>query len=83
MTNSPPTLTGVGHQRTVSTDIGCNQWLSLAKSPLKVGLAGRNRSLVARTSKWGFAIRKCKIVEEHSMTLRDLHVMGYLMRPYS
>ena len=58
MTNSPPTLTGVGHQRTVSTDIGCNQWLSLAKPPLKVGLAGRNRSLVARTSKWWVCYKK-------------------------
>ena len=53
---SPPTLTGAGHQRTVSTNIGCNQWLSLAKSALKVALAGWNRSLVARTNKHGWAI---------------------------
>ena len=56
VTYSPPTLTGVGHQRTVSTSIGCNQWLSLAKTILKVALVGRNRSLVARTSKCGWAI---------------------------
>ena len=55
-TNSPPKRVGAGNQRTVSTNIGCNQWLSLAKSPLKVVLAGRNRSLVLRTSKCGFAI---------------------------
>jgi hypothetical protein len=27
-----PTHAGVGHQRTEGTSIGCNQWLSLAKS---------------------------------------------------
>ena len=31
-TNSPPTLTGAGHQRTVSTSTGCDQCLSLANS---------------------------------------------------
>jgi hypothetical protein len=40
----------VGHQRTESTNIGCNQWLSLAKIALKMSLADRNRSLVANTS---------------------------------
>ena len=50
-TNSPPTLTGAGHQRTLNTNIGCNQWLSLAKTLLKMTLDGRNRSLVAYTSK--------------------------------
>ena len=54
--NSPPTLTGAGHQRTVSTSIGCSQWLCVAKTILKVALAGRNCSLVARTSKCGWAI---------------------------
>ena len=54
--NSPPTLTSAGHQRTVSTSSGCNQWLSLAKPLLKVALAGRNRSLVTQTSKCGWAI---------------------------
>ena len=35
--NSPPTLPGVGHQCTVmSTNIACNQWLSLAKPTPKV-----------------------------------------------
>ena len=34
----PPTHTGVDHQRTVSTNISCNQWLSLAKTLLKVAL---------------------------------------------
>ena len=36
--NSPLTLIGAGHQRTVSTSTGCNQWLSLAKTLLKVAL---------------------------------------------
>jgi hypothetical protein len=51
---SNPLLTpaGVGHKRTESTNIGCNQWLSLAKIGLKVSLVGRNRSLVASTSRW-------------------------------
>ena len=53
---SPPTQAGAGHQQTVGTSIGCNQWLSLAKSTLKVAPAGRNRSLVAYTSKCGWAI---------------------------
>ena len=57
-TYSPPTQTGVGHQWTESTSFGCNQWLSLAKLALKVPLAGRSRSLVARTSKCGECIRK-------------------------
>jgi hypothetical protein len=57
LVNSPPTLTGVGHQWTVSTSIGCNQWLSPAKPTLKVPHVGRNRSLVVRTSKCGWAIR--------------------------
>ena len=55
-TYSPPTLTGAGHQRTVSTSTRCNQWLSLAITLLKVALAGRNRSLVACSSKCGWAI---------------------------
>ena len=44
------------HQRTVSTNKGCNQWPSLAKTLLKVALFGGNRSLVARTSKCGWGI---------------------------
>ena len=49
--------TGAGHQRTVSTNNDCNQWLSLAKTLLKMAIVGRNRSLVAHTSKCGWAIR--------------------------
>ena len=57
MTYSPPTLiTGAGHQRTMSIITGCNQWLSLAETLLKVALANGNRSLVARTSLCGWAI---------------------------
>ena len=52
-TKRPPTLTGAGHQWTVSTNTGCTQWLSLAKPALKVAPTGRNRSLVACTSKCG------------------------------
>ena len=50
-----PHLLVSDHQQTVSTSKGCNQWLSLAKTLLKVALAGGNRSLVARTSKCGWA----------------------------
>ena len=56
LTISSPTLTVPGHQRTVSTSKGCNHWLSLAKTLLKVALAGGNRSMVACTSKCGWAI---------------------------
>jgi hypothetical protein len=55
--NTLPTHAVVGHQRTESTNIGCNQWLSLAKITLKVPLAGRNRSLVANTNMCGEGIR--------------------------
>jgi hypothetical protein len=51
-----PTLDGVDHQWTESTNIGCNQWLSLAKIALKVPSAGRNHSLVANTSRCGEGI---------------------------
>ena len=44
-----PHLLVPGHQRTMSTSNGCNQWVPLAKTLLKVALAGGNRSLVART----------------------------------
>ena len=47
------TPAGAAHQWTESTNTGCNQWLSLAKITLKVPLAGRNRSLVASTSRCG------------------------------
>ena len=42
LNNSPPTLTGVGHQWTMSTSTSCNQWFSRAKSTLKVAPTGRN-----------------------------------------
>ena len=56
-TNSPPTLTYVGYQRTIPTSKGhfseCfNQW-----EPLVATSDGTHRSLVARTSKCGWAIR--------------------------
>ena len=53
---SHPHLLVPSHQRTVSTSKGCKQWLSLTKTLLKVTLVGGNRSLVARTSKCGWAI---------------------------
>jgi hypothetical protein len=56
-TNSPPTHIGVGHQWTVSTSTGYNQWLSLAKPTLKVPPVGRKRSVVAHTAKCGWATR--------------------------
>ena len=49
--DSPPTLTDVSHQWTISTSISYIQWLSLANLELKVALIGRSRSLVAHTSK--------------------------------
>ena len=55
-TYSPPAHIGAGHQQTVSTSTSCNWWLSLAEPNLKVAQAGRNRSLVARTSMCGCAI---------------------------
>ena len=58
--NSPTTLIGAGHQRTVSTITGYKQWFSLTKSTLNVTLVGRNRSLMARTSKCGWAISSMK-----------------------
>ena len=59
-TNNPPTLIiGVGPPENGEY----RQWLqpmavSLAKTLLKVAHAGRNRSLVAHTSKCGWAIRE-------------------------
>jgi len=40
----------------MSTNIGYIQWLFLVKPTLKVALVDRNRSLVAHTSKCGWAI---------------------------
>jgi hypothetical protein len=56
VTSTLPTHAGAGHQRTESTNTGCNQWLSLAKIALKVPLASRNRSLVANTNMCGEGI---------------------------
>ena len=53
-----PTPAGVGHQWKKSTRTGCNQWLSLVKITLKVPHAGRNRSVVANTSRCGEGIRR-------------------------
>ena len=55
---SPPTHTGAGHQWTVSTNIGCNQWLSLAEPTLKMAPAGRNHSPVAHTNMCGWTISR-------------------------
>ena len=55
VTYSPPTYIGAGHKWTWSTNIGCNQWLSLAEASRKVVHASRNRSLVACTSMCGCA----------------------------
>ena len=72
-TDSPPTLiTVAGHQWTVSTNTGCNQWLSLAKPCLKVLPGGRNRSPVARTSKVSVGGLWCK--GERECTMMDKHV---------
>ena len=62
-----PHLLVPGHQQTVSTNNGCNQWLSLAKTLLKVALASGNRSLVSRTGKCGWAI---------SGMYHDIHVLN-------
>ena len=59
-----PHLLVSGHQRTMSTSKGCNQWLSLAKTLLKVALVGGNRLLVACTSKCGLVITLGKGKEE-------------------
>jgi len=52
--NTLPIPTSAGDQWTESTNIGYNQWLSLAKITLKVLPASRNHSLVTYTSHvWG------------------------------
>ena len=55
------------HQRTVSTSKGCNQWLSLAKTLLKVALAGGNRLLKARPGKCGWAISLQVRLKKHGL----------------
>ena len=56
LVHSPSTLTSVGHQWTVPTNISYIQWLSLAKPILKVASVGRYCSLLAKTSNCGHAI---------------------------
>jgi hypothetical protein len=41
---SPPTLKDANHQWTAGNNTNCNQWLSLAKSTLKMALTDRNCS---------------------------------------
>jgi hypothetical protein len=65
LSHSPSTLSGVGHQWTESTSSGCNQWLSLAKIALKVPPTGKNRSMVACTSRCGECIT-CEGRQPHS-----------------
>jgi hypothetical protein len=70
-TNTLPTLAGAGHLRTKSISTGCNQWLSLAKIVLKVPLAGRNRSLVAKLHQqvWG----GYKLLTHMNLAIRTLN----------
>jgi hypothetical protein len=68
--HSPPTLAGVGHQRTISIIIGCIQRLSQAKPSLKVALVGRNYSFLTRTSMCGWAIN----FNKHSDPMNLLHM---------
>ena len=70
-TNTLPTSVSVGHQWTKSTNTGCNQWLSLAKIALKVHLVGRNRSLVANTSRCGEGIRGWSNHKPPSVTISN------------
>ena len=47
----------------MSTSTGCNLWLSLTKPTLKVALlANKNRSVVPRTNKCGWATRQLELV---------------------
>ena len=64
-----------GRQRTVSTSKGCNQWLSLAKTLLKVALDGGNCLLVARTNMCGWAI-SCRYVGVVRFVFRVLGVFS-------
>jgi hypothetical protein len=57
----------------MSTNIGYNQWLSLAKACLKVHNVDRNRSLVTRTSKCGWAIRVQLAVGSPGSLIADNH----------
>jgi hypothetical protein len=50
-----------------STSTVCNHWLSLAKIALKVPLAGRNRSLVADTIRFGKGKSRARVGMAHSI----------------
>ena len=52
---APPTIIGASHPWTVSTNTNSNQWLPLVKLALTVIPHGRNRSLVTRPNKCGWA----------------------------
>ena len=54
-----------------STSTGCNQFLSLAKVALKVPPNGRNRSLVARTSRCG----ECVSILRSFITLPSVQLL--------
>ena len=54
---------------TTSINSSCNQWLPLAKPTPKVALASRNRSLVPRTSKCGWAIHKTVVVGSNRLPM--------------
>ena len=71
VTYSPPTHTVWAK---MSTSIGYNQWLSPAKPCLKVLPAGRNRSLVTRTNKCGWAT-------SDPFSPRIVSLPGHLRRP--
>ena len=57
------------------TNTGCDQWFSLVEPALKAALAGRNRSLVARTGKCGWANRERGPVFLGSKIKLDLRVV--------
>ena len=70
-------------ERSVPTRVAtCNQWLSLAKTLLKVTLTGGNRSLVARTSKCGWANLLHKEVFNSGCPPRWVADMGPTLRVF-
>jgi len=83
LTNNPPTLTCVGHRWTVSTNIGCNQWLSLANPCLKVLLVGRDRLMVVRIGKCRWAIRLCNSqLFKHCLVDKVACIFKFLFYPW-
>ena len=77
---SPPTHTGAHHPRTVSTNTGCNKWLSLAEPSLKVALADRNQSLVACTNMCVCAINFVACDRPNNSPLVDIHFVSDLVK---